>query len=551
MKAKRIVMAVAVLVIVLAMALAIVACEETTYTVSLYAMGGYGRVECTNNSDHTEEEGDYGYRYDYRYKEGDHVSIEATAGEGYRFVGWYDERDVLISESNSYSFEMGNSDITYIAKFEKLYTLQLKCNFPQGGFVSGEGEYAEGENVTITATANEGHKFVGWYVNGEFITDSAEYTLTMGDSGITYTAKFKIDIDPNFNCTLLDNGTYSLDSLKDKSVKMIIIPEYITEIGKLECRLDTINYTGTLAQWCAMSGLGNIMGDYIMGGNPTLYIAGESVADDLVIPDSVTIIGDYAFRGCFEVKSVTIPESVRSIGDYAFSACSRLESVTIPDSVRFIGDYAFSFCSWLRRVTIPDSVTSIGDYAFADCSSLTSVTIPDSVTSIGEYAFADCYALAEVYNLSSLKITKGSKDNGYVAYYALDVYNSLAEPSKLTRKDGMILHTNGNNVTLVRYIDNKYGNLIIPDNVRNIGARAFYDCERIESVTIPFGVSNIGDYAFVGCSSLKSVIFENASGWFVSQSSNATGGADITVTDPSKNAKYLTDTYRRYYWKRG
>ena len=153
----------------------------------------------------------------------------------------------------------------------------------------------------------------------------------------------------------------------------------------------------------------------------------------VVIPDSVTSIGDDAFRGCFNLTSVVIPDSVTSIGDCAFLSCSSLTSVVIPDSVTSIGDCAFDSCSSLTSITvdenntayksidgnlyskdgttliqyaigktatsftIPDSVTSIGDWAFENCTSLASVVIGDSVTSIGGGAFYECTSLASVY----------------------------------------------------------------------------------------------------------------------------------------------------------
>ena len=86
---------------------------------------------------------------------------------------------------------------------------------------------------------------------------------------------------------------------------------------------------------------------------------------DVVIPDTVTVIGEKAFYCCSGLTSVTIPNSVTSIGGGAFSGCSGLTSVTIPNSVTSIGDWAFSYCSSLTSVTIPNSVTSIGNYAFA------------------------------------------------------------------------------------------------------------------------------------------------------------------------------------------
>jgi hypothetical protein len=140
-----------------------------------------------------------------------------------------------------------------------------------------------------------------------------------------------------------------------------------------------------IAAWCGIS-FGN---DY---SNP-LYYAHNLYSDentkitDLIIPNSVTSIGDYAFCDCSGLTSVTIPNSVTSIGDYAFRDCSGLTSVTIPNSVTSIGNWAFFGCSGLTSVTIPNSVTSIGDRAFFGCSGLTSVTIPNSVTSIGGSAF--------------------------------------------------------------------------------------------------------------------------------------------------------------------
>lgn len=92
---------------------------------------------------------------------------------------------------------------------------------------------------------------------------------------------------------------------------------------------------------------------------------------------------------------VVIPDSVTSIGDRAFYDCHRLTSISIPDSVTSIGDNAFSECESLTSISIPDSVTSIGERAFNDCSSLTSISVPDSVTSIEAPAFTECENLQD------------------------------------------------------------------------------------------------------------------------------------------------------------
>lgn len=119
----------------------------------------------------------------------------------------------------------------------------------------------------------------------------------------------------------------------------------------------------------------------------------------VIIPDSVTSIGDYAFYDCKSLTSITIPNSVTSIGDCAFSNCERLTSITIPNSATFIGDSAFFNCERLTSITIPNSVTSIGDFAFAR-SGLTSVTVPNSVINIHTFAFLCCD------NLKSISLPK-------------------------------------------------------------------------------------------------------------------------------------------------
>ena len=196
------------------------------------------------------------------------------------------------------------------------------------------------------------------------------------------------------------------------------------------------------------------------------------------IPDSVTSIGNAAFEGCNSLTSVTIPDSVTSIGGYAFYECSSLTSVTIPDSVTSIGSAAFRDCSSLTSVTIPDSVISIGGWVFANCSSLTSVTIPDSVITIGYQTFRSCSSL------TSIGVVDGN--------------------SEYTSQDGVLF--NKNKTALIQYPAGKQnGHYSIPDSVTSIGRYAFVYCSSLTSVTIPDSVTSIGLYAFLGCSSLKSV----------------------------------------------
>ena len=110
----------------------------------------------------------------------------------------------------------------------------------------------------------------------------------------------------------------------------------------------------------------------------------------IIIPDSVTSIGDYVFDNCRILASATISDNMIHIGDGAFRDCASLTSITIPDNVTIIGPSTFSHCRSLTSVMIGNNVTCIWDYAFTNCHSLTSVTIGNNATIIGQYAFYGC-----------------------------------------------------------------------------------------------------------------------------------------------------------------
>ena len=166
-------------------------------------------------------------------------------------------------------------------------------------------------------------------------------------------------------------------------------------------------YIKDISKWCEVA-IGQNSSDSSYNSpfyyGAALYDADGNIVTDLVIPESVTQISKYAFYGCSSLKSVSVSAS---------DICNR---------------------------------------AFAYCSSLTSVTIGNGVMSILGNAFYGCYKLVEVYNLSTLNITKGSSSNGYVAYYAINVHTTEDAQSNLqTTDDGYTFYEDGENIYLIGY----------------------------------------------------------------------------------------------------
>lgn len=117
--------------------------------------------------------------------------------------------------------------------------------------------------------------------------------------------------------------------------------------------------------------------------------------EKVIIPDGVIGIESEAFMAsnCMAITEIVIPDSVRYIGEYAFAQLG-LRKIKLPEGLKRIGWKSFYQCYKLKNIVIPENVTEIGREAFFGCRSLTKINIPESVKEIGDYAFAECDKLS-------------------------------------------------------------------------------------------------------------------------------------------------------------
>lgn len=222
----------------------------------------------------------------------------------------------------------------------------------------------------------------------------------------------------------------------------------------------------------------------------------------ILIPDSVTTIGNGAFHNCVNLSEIAIPDSVVHMGVNPFFGClgqlnltvspehpvlelrdnmllqktekwlvsylfsDEVETCVIPEDVQVIGRDAFHGCRNLTGIVIPEGVTTIGFDAFRDCTGLTEISIPDSVTAIGDGAFARCEYL-----------TKATL------------------PKDLTKVG-----------ELVFYCCYALEKVTLPDGVTSIGEFAFYGCESLKEINFPGGLTSIADFAFEDCDGMTCTI---------------------------------------------
>lgn len=197
------------------------------------------------------------------------------------------------------------------------------------------------------------------------------------------------------------------------------------------------------------------------------HVFGKQVTE-IVIGESVTAIGEYAFNGFVNLQKVTIPSSIESIGNSAFGECV-LTDVNINSNAilngnfnPYIGTMANIFGSGVETYILGDAISSIAKYAFYNCSSITTLRLPEYLSSIGESAFQNCTGLT----------------GEFVFPEGLEILSSY-----------VLQDCSG--ITSVK----------LPNTLKEIYTYALSGCS-ITELTLPASLTGISMYGLAGCSGL-------------------------------------------------
>ena len=181
----------------------------------------------------------------------------------------------------------------------------------------------------------------------------------------------------------------------------------------------------------------------------------------------VTKIGEAAFRYCFYMTELTLPDSITEIGAEAFKNCTRMKTIRLSENLTAIPEKAFHECQRLESVTVPEKVRSIGELAFAKCPALLDLKLPEKLETVGEDAFI---------NTAWLEAKRAENPFVIINHVLIDgkaCVGDVTIPEDVTVIGAGAFSYNHNVV-----------NILVPENVTEIGRYGIFDCNRLETVTI-------------------------------------------------------------------
>lgn len=136
----------------------------------------------------------------------------------------------------------------------------------------------------------------------------------------------------------------------------------------------------------------------------TLLVGYYGRETEVIIPNGITAIADYAFFGKKKLKSVSIPDSVTSLGASAFQECSKLEKIKLSRGLTVLNPFTFMECRALKQIILPEYLSQIGRYTFGACSHLKEIHWGRGLKIICADAFAQCSSLEVLHFPEGLEV---------------------------------------------------------------------------------------------------------------------------------------------------
>ena len=232
--------------------------------------------------------------------------------------------------------------------------------------------------------------------------------------------------------------------------------------------------------------------------------------EEVVLPDSITRIEGYTFAWT-GLKSLKLPANMSYLGDSAFGFCRQLEKVTVPatdniettingvfgaahiktvefeDGITKIPSYFFDNAG-VEELILPDSITRIGNFAFKSAE-IKTLRLPANISYLGTYSFAFCSNLEKIIFPAGLDTLEAS---GWGAFSGTEFKTVEFETGVTKVPDDILTNSDVEEV-------------ILPDTVKEIGARSFWGCKSLKSISLPEGLETLGQYCFRDCEGLEEI----------------------------------------------
>jgi hypothetical protein len=419
-------------------------------------------------------------------------------------------------------------------------TVSLNSNLEDKVKLKGDGKYNNKDFVTVEANAYLGYKFKGWFINDSVVSYDEKYTFVMPKEDVSLKAVYELDDNLNNLIYTSDYNTCVISGVKDKSVKKLVIPNYVTKVtegalngcGNLETL--TIPFVGDENK-TPTGGIKYPLG-YMFGKNS--YEGGVSISQHYYetyagVDDS----GDEYYNSSLKpMYDSYIPQSLKeiildgaiSLQSYSFDKMN-LDKIVISKSLKYIDSMPFReatigeiyyegnigdlcgvdsyygqifsniekndfylkedglYTNIKNEIIIPDGVTEINNGVFENCQEIDKIVIPKSIKSIGESAFEDVTGTSAIYyngtldDWCSIEIEDGGNPIS-TTYTVGETYN----------KTLYVLDETGD----VTYNGQKYKAVCGNISLNKISKNSFYGYAYINEVHLENGITTIPDYAF-------------------------------------------------------